>query len=195
MRDNMVWGIDMNCYIITLFFIVKRKKRVQKNTVIGPFKAASHRHQDCLDAAIVMARRLCDASGQRFTRLRQRVLELVWQSHAPVKAYDILEELRDEHGAAAPPTVYRVLDFLRAQGLVHKIESLNAYVGCGNPGAAHSGQFLICRDCARVAEMDDPQLRALLRKKAARLGFEVDGQIIEINGRCHECLQQKGENQ
>ncbi len=141
-----------------------------------------------------MARRLCDASGQRFTRLRQRVLELVWRNHEPVKAYDILDELRDEHAASAPPTVYRVLDFLQAQGLVHKIESLNAYVGCGDPGDSHSSQFFICRDCAGVAEMDDPELRALLQKKAAALGFEMDAQIIEVNGRCHECrLQQTGE--
>ena len=78
---------------------------------------------------------LCARRGARLTRLRRRVLELVWQGHAAVKAYDLLAELDRKDATAKPPTVYRALDFLMAHGLVHRLESLNSYVGCPQPGA------------------------------------------------------------
>ena len=161
---------------------------MSKNKVISPFKPAAHRHQDCLQSAITIAQQQCDASGQRFTRLRRRVLELVWQSHEPVKAYDILGELKQDSESSAPPTVYRALDFLQEQGLVHKIESLNAYVGCGDPKESHSCQFFICHDCGTVAELDDADIRNLIKKKAKGLGFKIDDEMVEIRGHCQECL-------
>jgi hypothetical protein len=81
---------------------------------------------------------------QRLTPLRRRVLELIWNSHLPVKAYELLSQLAQERAQAAPPTVYRALEFLQDAGLVHRIASLNAFVGCGEPLAGHVSQFLIC---------------------------------------------------
>ena len=141
-----------------------------------------------MHSAIQNAKHQCEASGQRFTRLRQRVLELIWQNHEPVKAYDILDELKNDNASSAPPTVYRTLDFLQEQGLVHKIESLNAYVGCGDPTGKHSGQFFICHDCGVVAEIDDVEIRSVLKAKAEELSFRIDDEMIEIKGSCHECL-------
>ena len=161
---------------------------MNKNKVISPFKPVAHRHEECLDSAIENAKRQCEASGQRFTRLRQRVLELVWQNHEPVKAYDILDELKHEKASSAPPTVYRALDFLQEQGLVHKIESLNAYIGCGDPTDSHSSQFLICSDCGAVAELGDVDIQNLLDQKAKHFGFKIDQQMVEINGHCQACL-------
>lgn len=121
------------------------------------------------------------------TRLRRRVLELVWGSHEPVKAYVILDRLRAEHRGAAPPTVYRALDFLREHGFVHKIESLNSYFGCAEPGHRGAGQFLICRRCGEVAELDDEKVAALLRQRAADLRFAIERQTIEVAGLCAQC--------
>jgi Fur family transcriptional regulator, zinc uptake regulator len=160
---------------------------MKKSKVISPFKPAVHKHQDCLKSAIKAAKLHCDVLGLRLTPLRERVLELVWQSHEPVKAYDILDELKQGHSSSAPPTVYRALDFLQEQGLVHKIESLNAYVGCGDPKEIHSGQFFICHDCGTVAELDDEDIRELIQKKAKRFGFKVDDEMVEIKGQCQEC--------
>lgn len=161
---------------------------MNKNKVLSPFKPAKHKHKDCLQSALKAAKRHCEASGLRLTPLRQRVLELVWQNHEPVKAYDILDELKQGHASSAPPTVYRALDFLQEEGLVHKIESLNAYVGCGNPEEDHQGQFFICDDCGSVAELDDPDIRDLIQKKANRFGFKVDDEMVEIKGHCQECF-------
>ena len=97
--------------------------------------AVSHDHAQCIDAALDKAADLCSRRGARLTKLRRRVLELVWQGHAAVKAYDLLGALDRGAGAAKPPTVYRALDFLIAHGLVHRLESLNAFVGCPAPEA------------------------------------------------------------
>ncbi len=157
-------------------------------SVLKPFEGAAHSHQRCVSDALATAEATCLRRGQRLTQLRRRVLELVWGSHEPVKAYDVLERLRSDYRRAAPPTVYRALDFLMTHGLVHRIESLNAYVGCGAPDRDHGGQFLICRRCGAVAEMDDAEIRNMLRSRAAGLGFTVGHQTIELQGICADCV-------
>lgn len=155
--------------------------------VLSDFRRARHDHRRCVDDAIAAAERLCVARGLRFTALRRRVLELVWRSHRPVRAYDVLASLGRAHRGAAPPTVYRALDFLLENGFVHRIESLNAYVGCGEPGEAHAGQFLICRACGSIAELDDPAIARTVVRKAAALGFGAERQTIEVTGLCPAC--------
>lgn len=155
--------------------------------ILSSFKDADHPHARCLSAALARAETSCAKRGLRLTKLRRRVLELVWGSHEPVKAYDILDHLRAEHRGAAPPTVYRALGFLQAHGFVHKIESLNAYFGCAEPGHRDAGQFLICRKCGEVAELDDQTVTALLLQRAAALSFDVEHQTIEIAGLCAQC--------
>lgn len=146
-----------------------------------------HDHDRCVDDALHKAAVLCMRRGARLTRLRRRVLELVWQGHAAVKAYDILDELGSAEGAARPPTVYRALDFLIAHGLVHRLESLNAYVGCPEPDAAHEGQFLICDACGTVREFEAPAIQAAITEQAAAQGFAVARQTIEARGLCQAC--------
>ena len=158
-----------------------------KKRVLVPFKTGSHDHDRCIDLALAEAESACRKQHLRFTELRRRVLELVWSRHIPMKAYDILDELCRDGRAAAPPTVYRALDFLLTAGLVHRIESLNAYVGRGGPGKPHIGQFLICRQCNAVAEIDAPAITQALTQDAKRLGFRADTQTIEIKGLCSEC--------
>ena len=155
--------------------------------VISPFKQANHRHADCMDSALSKAEISCHRRGLRLTAIRRRVLELVWRKHKPVKAYDLLEVLKTEKKGAAPPTVYRALEFLQQQGFVHRIESLNAYVGCGEPGRHTMAQFLICHVCGVVAELDDAEIGDLIAKKAGRLGFTSKHQTVEIRGLCTAC--------
>jgi len=126
--------------------------------------------------------------GLRLTALRRRVLELVWQSHKPLGAYDILAVLSDQDGRrAAPPTVYRALDFLLENGLVHRIASLNAFIGCNHPEHAHQGQFLICRECHVALELEQPAISQAIVQSAADVGFKVEGQTVEVVGLCSAC--------
>jgi len=151
---------------------------------------AWHDHEDCIRDAVHAAEELCAARGLRFTPLRKRVLELVWRSHKPVGAYELLDAIKAERSNAAPPTIYRALDFLLENGLVHRLESLNAYVGCDQPEAPHTAQFLICKQCRRVAELNDDAISRRVRSSAASAGFRSERQTLEVTGTCKDCATQ-----
>ncbi len=142
--------------------------------------------------------RACRERGLRLTPIRARVLDLIAKHGKPIKAYDLLDRLRaggvagegDEEaaGAAAPPTVYRALDFLLANGFIHKLESVNAFVACHHPDTAqHSVPFLICDRCHSAVELEDERIVALLDEKARALGFVPQAQTLEVHGLCARC--------
>ncbi len=150
------------------------------------FRCQKTDHQSCVNDALARAEVLCKQQKQRFTLIRQRVLELVWRQHKPIGAYEVLEHLQ-ESGRTAPPTVYRALDFLQKMGLVHRIASLNAYVGCVHPGEPHDGQFLICKSCHALAELNAPEINAAIKQSARDSDFKPVRQMVEIMGLCPEC--------
>lgn len=152
--------------------------------------ASSHNHTRCRSEALQKAELLCADKGLRFTDSRRRVLERVWASHRPVKAYEILKSLSDKTHAAKPPTVYRALEFLEENGLVHRLNTLNAYIGCGHPlQAAHACYFLICEACGEASECCDEALREQLARSAARQNFRLDKTVVEMRGLCAECQE------
>ncbi|WP_163836253.1 Fur family transcriptional regulator [Spartinivicinus ruber] len=147
-----------------------------------------HDHGQCIEDALLRADELCKKSGVKLTELRRQVLELVWQSHKPLGAYDILALLSDQSGKkAAPPTVYRALDFLQEQGLVHRISSLNAFIGCPMPEHQHQSFFLICRNCAITMEINSDTLAKELSIFAHQAGFTVENETVEVVGLCPNC--------
>jgi len=148
----------------------------------------THDHTACRLDALDRARRLCADRSVRLTPLRERVLELVWSGHRPRGAYDLLAELAAADGRqVAPLTVYRALDFLVEQGLVHRIESLNAFVGCPDPGRSHAGQFLVCERCGNAEELTDAGVADAIAAAAAARGFSVTRQTVEMAGICPAC--------
>ena len=149
----------------------------------------THDHGQCIADAIDAAARICESRGIRLTPLRRRVLELVWENHKPVGAYGLLDELKREHSSAAPPTIYRALDFLMEQGFVHRIQSLNAYVGCNDPGHSHKGIFLICNDCGDALEIEDKGVANTIDRFASRMGFLLTSQSVEAAGLCPGCQE------
>ncbi|PYD79748.1 transcriptional repressor [Komagataeibacter sucrofermentans] len=149
-----------------------------------------------IEALLEQAASLCAARSVRLTDMRRLVLGLVLAAERPLGAYELLEQIRASRGRpVAPPTVYRALDFLMEQGLIHKIERLSAFVGCRHMlesghachGHVHAAQFLICSACGRVTELDDPHiLKALLEVTKAR-GFTMRQTTIEAEGLCAAC--------
>ena len=146
-----------------------------------------HNHDHCVDTALAEARAICHQHEARLTPARERVLELIWQSHKPLGAYDILAQLGANGHNAAPPTVYRALDFLQQYGLVHRIASLNAFIGCAHPGKHHCGTFLICRNCGNVLELSSIHVTEAIDRVAAAEAFKVDQITLEISGLCPRC--------
>ncbi len=151
------------------------------------FPTPGHDHGVCAASALAAAEVLCATRGARLTAVRRKILSLIWQSHAPAGAYDLLARLNRGGGKIAPIAIYRALDFLMGQGLVHRIASLNAYVGCVHAGHDHAAQFLICKGCGTAAELESPALRRALAKAVSGRGFTVDQQIVEISGLCPHC--------
>jgi len=151
------------------------------------FAPPEHDHARCHGDAMAAAERQCAARGVRLTEQRRQVLDLIWRSHAPVGAYTLLDRLREAGIRAQPPTVYRALEFLAENGLIHRIESLNAYVGCAAPNERHVGQFLICTGCQSAAELDDPGIGTAIAARAKEIGFSVTRATVEIAGLCPNC--------
>ncbi len=148
-----------------------------------------HNHGDCVQEAISRATALCAARKVRLTALRRQVLEILWQSHVPLSAYAILAQLGGEGRPAAPPTVYRALDFLLDQGLVHKVEHLNAYMGCPMPEHPHLAAIFLCEACGCAAEIDRAALAAEIDAAAREQDFIIHHQTVEISGTCSRCRE------
>ena len=150
-----------------------------------------------LDRLLDAAAAECQARGAQLTELRRQVLRLVLASPAPLGAYALLDQLRAERPGAAPPTVYRALDFLLEQGLIHKVERLNAFIGCTGPtehhgcghGHAHPHQFLICSRCGATAELCDHRVAQALADAAKAAGFRAVRTTVEVEGLCAACAE------
>lgn len=156
------------------------------------FLPIDHDHRRCVDLLMSRVERLCAEQMLRLTSQRRRVLEIVAASHTAIGAYEILGRLSGESRRAAPISVYRALDFLLQHNLVHRIESLNAYVACSQPGARHEAQFLICRICRRVAELDSASIEVAITASAAAAAFVVAHPVVEIAGICRSCRVGEG---
>jgi Fur family zinc uptake transcriptional regulator len=140
-----------------------------------------HDHGACLAASL--------AGSEGLTPLRRRVLEIVAASHRPLGAYEILKSLASD----APPTVYRALAHLQKSGLVHRIDSLSAYVACfARTGRPHKSHFLLCRQCGQAHEIRSEPLSSAIAQAAVRQGFAVERETVEIAGLCAAC--QEGES-
>lgn len=147
---------------------------------------------DPIEARLDQAALAVTRDGGRLTEIRRQVLGLILASREPVGAYALLDRLKPERANAAPVTVYRALEFLQSHGLIHKVERLNAFVGCTEPGEHahhdHSVQFLICSVCGSVTELEDPGIAAAVARSAAGLGFQPRHATVEVEGRCSTCV-------
>ncbi len=151
------------------------------------FPSPTHDHRACVADGVGHAEAMCALQGARLTKNRRAVLEILLVDHVPLSAYEIAERIDWEGRRAAPVQVYRALEFLAGLGLVHRIESLNAFLACSRPGDRHGAQFLVCTDCRRVAEANDRGVRNGIRRLADSAGFQVHAPVIEVAGLCPDC--------
>lgn len=146
-----------------------------------------HEHGD-VNARLLEAEQKCLAQGVRLTPLRKEVLHLILSANAPVGAYDLLAKIKSKtERPAAPPTVYRTLDFLLQYGFVHRLTSINAFIPCCHPREGHQAAFLICQSCHSVQETSANNLFDELAHLAQQGQFKAQHSIIEISGTCVQC--------
>jgi Fur family transcriptional regulator, zinc uptake regulator len=146
--------------------------------------------QRATKAQLDTAARACSQQGARLTDLRRDVLRLILEADGPSTAYQLLDRLKQTRKGAAPPTIYRAIDFLMEQRLIHKVERLNAFIPCTESGNhRHAVQLLICRTCGTVAEIEDRAVSEALDHAAERKGFHPDRAMVELDGTCAACSQ------
>jgi Fur family transcriptional regulator, zinc uptake regulator len=150
---------------------------------------------DPMQNRLTRAAEACAREGARLTDIRRRVLALVLAAREPVGAYALLDRLKAEKANATPATIYRALDFLQQHTLIHKVERLNAFIGCTEEGEhlhRHDVQFLICRRCGTVAELEDDGIAAAVAAAAAGTGFRPARATVEVEGLCAACAARPG---
>ncbi len=143
---------------------------------------------DTVSAQLSLAEELCEQSGRRLTPIRRKVLELLLrQEGRSLKAYELLEAMRNIHPGSAPPTVYRALDFLVEAGLIHRLDAVNAWIACHDAGGAPHDLLVVCTHCGAVAEISDPVMSARLAERVALTGFRPTSHETEIRALCAKC--------
>lgn len=148
---------------------------------------ASPAHANRLAAQLDTAQALCESRGKRLTPIRRKVLEILLVQQRSVKAYELLELIRNVQPGAAPPTVYRALDFLVEEGLVHRLDAINAWTACHDAGGEPHDLLVVCTGCGAVAELSDPDLTRRLADKVSRAGFRLSEHETELRGLCTGC--------
>jgi Fur family zinc uptake transcriptional regulator len=153
-----------------------------------PLPARDHDHSLCLTAALARAQERCLARGIRWTGLREQVFRHIATSHKPASAYDLIESLARDGKRLAPISIYRILDVLLEAGLVHRLESRNAFFACmtEHPAAAQTITF-VCEDCEQVAEVEAPDTLSALAHVLRARHLQPRNTVIEVNGLCEEC--------
>lgn len=141
-----------------------------------------------LQQQLKTAERLCAQRNRRLTPLRRTVLELLIRADRSLKAYELLEQMQRVHPGAAPPTVYRALDFLTEQGLVHRIDSLNAWIACVDVEGKPHDLFIICTQCGQVAEIHAPELSQQIAHCIVQAGFQFAQGDTELRALCTQCI-------
>lgn len=136
---------------------------------------------------IEYAKKLCVQHKERLTQPRIEVLKIVAASQKPIGAYEVLEKLSSILDSPHPPTVYRAIDFWIQKKIIHRIESLNAYVVCQAEHVHAGSQFMICGDCGAVIESHLCELPRILHDNASRICFSPAHWNIEIHGLCKDC--------
>ncbi len=160
----------------------------RKTSAQPVFPPPGHDHERCASDAIAHAEAICAARHERLTPMRRRVLAALLASHAPLGAYELIDRLAAQGARPAPITVYRALDFLREQGLVHRIESRNAFIACvQNHASGDPVVFLICEKCGTVGEAASAAVAETIKSASRAAGFTPKTPVIEISGICAHC--------
>ena len=146
-----------------------------------------------IDTIIEHAEQNCKSHGSRLTTKRKQVLSLLAQTNKALSAYDLIDLFVKENGEKIPAmSVYRILDFLEAEHLVHKLKLANKYIACSHITCKHEHgvpQFLICSVCNAVKEITvNKSTINELNESVEKAGFQLVSPQLEINCICNDCL-------
>jgi Fur family zinc uptake transcriptional regulator len=152
------------------------------------------RARDRVKTSVEQASVIFAEKNIRFTDLRRKVFEEIASTRASVGAYEVLDRLAKKGTRLAPISVYRALDALLEAGVVHRLESKNAYFACGRLSQPRTGRrpmFLSCEKCGTVQEVDGDDIFHAIDAAAHGAKFEPRVRFVEVSGTCHECAAKR----
>jgi len=161
------------------------------------FPAPEHNHGPCLAETHARAEAAFAARGLRLTPIRLEVLDEIAASHAAIGAYDVLDRLARKGRRLAPISVYRAIDALVEAGIVHKLETQNAFFACHRPDEharepAGGGQLVLtCNSCGTVAELAGETVREAIAGAARSARFKIASSVLEVRGTCSNCSSRR----
>lgn len=132
---------------------------------------------------------LCDNSDVKLTPLREDILNILLAAKCPATAYEILGKLKKIRPNAEPPTVYRVLDFLVENKVVHRIESENKYICCAHSSKGrHHSVLFYCKNCHKTDEYVDDYVSKSIKQFSQKHEIITDDEVVELRGICQTCV-------
>ncbi|WP_370980492.1 Fur family transcriptional regulator [Agaribacterium sp. ZY112] len=142
-----------------------------------------------LERLLNTAETICNKAGFKLTELRRQVLSIIWLYGKPIGAYDIMAELEkiSDREQVAPPTVYRSVEFLLQQGLIHRIHSLNAFMAKRHLLKNQVEALFICQNCGEAREVTNQVFQQAINLSANEMKFHIQGQAVEVLGQCQNC--------
>ena len=147
------------------------------------------RREICLPKALDKASAWCRERGLRLTPMRRQVLEAILLSPRGLQVKGIVKAMGEAGKPVKPMSAYRAVDFLHHNGLIHKLESLNAYWGCSRPGIGGRCCFLICQSCGAVEECINDSIDRAIGDTTEVVSFHPSRTNLEIHGRCRGCSE------
>lgn len=164
-----------------------------RSTPSKVFPKPEHNHDACESRALGMAQERFDSHGMRLTPLRQRVFQEIASSHRAIGAYEVLDRLAGKGPRLAPISVYRAIDALIEAGVVHRLESRNAYFAChAGHGPGRNQLIVMCDDCGRVAEIAGEDVFSAIDAAVQAAAFKARQTIAEVTGVCADCASREG---
>lgn len=147
-----------------------------------------HSHPEkTVEERLQEAEQLCESRGKRLTPIRQQVLRLMLEESRSLKAYELLDAMLAIHPKSKPPTVYRALEFLEEEGLIHRLDAVNAWTACHDVNSHHHDLLVVCTQCGKVVEISAPEISRQLKALIAKTGFSLSSNETELRATCAQC--------
>lgn len=167
--------------------LAPRLSRLPNGPIFPRMAHVHHRHEG--ESLAAAAKAAMEDSGEQWTQMRAAVFDALAAFDKPASAYDIAEKVSQSQGRrVAANSVYRILDLFVGANLARRVESANAYIANDHPGCLHDCIFLICDTCGQATHIDNDDLSGGVRAAAEKAGFAAERPVIEVRGRCGECV-------
>ncbi len=130
--------------------------------------------------------------GLRSTEQRRLIIDTFFEQDEHITIDSLLKQVRAVDARVGYATVYRTMKLLSESGVVqeHKFGDGFTRYELSDDDAHHD--HLVCLECSKIIEFEEPQIEVLQDRVAKRYGFLVRAHKHEMYGVCADCQKPKG---